>query len=186
MKGRFKSVQKLDMQLEQEAKKQTGIIYSAACMALFKEWGWKKKRLESLFEYINAGIEECAGHLTKKSILNMLEEETGIELNLAENGKSFHDIDYLNGNLGMYQIEKLNYAQIMTMRIGQIKWLPAITQATLFLALHRKSGFGAERIQRLLNQIFEIERDFNSDMKTMVNACTELTGIDVLQKARGK
>lgn len=178
---KFKSVQKLDKKLHEEYVKQTGNVYGAASIALYNEWGWKQKRLESLFSYIKTGLIECAGFSTKKSMLEMLEEETGIEMKLHENGKSYHEIDYLNGALGMYEIDNMSYAQIMAMRIGQIKWVKATVEASLFLALHRKNGFGAERIQRLLDQIFDIEKDHKENTKAITEECTKLTGIDVFE-----
>ena len=183
MKARFKSVLKMDRKLMEEGNRQAAIVYGAACMALHSEWGWKRKRLESLFDYINSGVDECGRYITKKSILNMLEEETGIEMKLSEGGQSYHNIDYLNGSLGMYQIDKMSYAQIMAMRAGQIKWTKALIEASIFLALHRKSGFGAERIQRLLDQIFEIEGRYKGSSKAIIKACIEQTGIDPLKRS---
>lgn len=176
------ALQKLDKELMAECKKQILCVYGAAGIALGTQWGWGTRKIDALYELTWEIWNECGEYGTDKSMLEMLEEETSIEMRLTENGRSYHEIDYLNGKLHMYKIEKMNMAQCIMMRRGQIKWTTAIIQACLYLALHRKYGFGAQRIQRLVNQIFEIWAEENNDPKKIAERCREVTKINIIFK----
>ena len=48
-----------------------------------------------------------------------------------------------------------------------------MVMACMFLALHRKYGFGPERLLRLMSQIDDIRIEFNYDRKALIKACEE-------------
>ena len=175
------ALQKLDAELLDECRRQVLIVYGSAGIALSRKHGWKKLRIDRLYELTDRIWHECGGN-NRVSMLNMLEDETGIEMRLQENGRSFHEIDYLNGDMQRYTPEKMCIAQIMAMRRGQIKWVRAMVQACLYLALHRKEKFGFERIQRLVAEMYEVENEFETDPKAIAEECQKLTSINIITK----
>lgn len=172
------TTQKLDEKLRHEVLEQMLSIYGAAGIALW-EHGWRKRKIRALYDLTESIWHECGSYGTTKSILEMLEEETGVEMRLEENGRSYHEIDYLNGKLQRYRADRMNKAQYMIMRQGQIKWTKALIQANLFLALHRKYGYGAGRMQSLLNEIFRVQDDNGNDYKKIAAQCGELIGLNL-------
>lgn len=175
------TLQKLDNELMEECRKQVLLVYGCAGIALCRNHGWKKLRIDRLYELTDKIWHECGGN-NRVSMLNMLEDETGIEMRLQENGRSFHEIDYLNGDMQRYTPEKMVPAQIIIMRRGQIKWVRAMVQACLYLALHRKEKFGFERIQKLVSEIYEIENEFENDTKAIAEECKKLFNINIVMK----
>lgn len=92
-------------------------------------------------------------------MIEMCEQETGVEVR-NESGKSWRDLPYLNG-----QMIQMSNAQAVYMRQRQAQWIPAQVMACLMIALHRKYGFGFERLSRIYQQIDSIrsEYDFNAE-----------------------
>lgn len=131
-----------------------------------------------LFDTIIRVNYECA-ESTEVSMIQMLDFETGIELKLESNGKSYKEYDFLNGKLRKYIPEKMTNAQWLLMRKHQVLWVGVTMQANLYLALHRRYGFGAERIWRLMQQICEIENSYDGSAEKIRRAAKEETGIDV-------
>lgn len=172
------SLQKLDDRLRKEILEQTLSIYGAAGIVLW-EHGWRERKIKALYDLTESIWHECGMHGTKKSMLEMLEEETGVEMRLEENGRSYHEIDYLNGKLQKYRLDRMTKAQFMFMRQGQIRWVKALVQACLFLALHRKYGYGATRMQRLLDEIFKVQDDNGNDYKKIAAQCGELINLNL-------
>lgn len=179
MKYANKQIQKLEKELAKESRRQGVIVYGSAAIALYRYWGWRKQRLESLFDIVQDVWNECAQDNTV-SMIQMLDNETGIELTLRENGRSYKEFDFLNGKLALYNIQNLTSFQMIAMRRGEIQWMGPTIQAALYLALHRKRRFGAERISRLLSQMFEIQDEFESKPERIQEECLKLTEVDII------
>lgn len=173
-----KQLEKLENELARESRRQGVLIYGSAAIALYRHWGWRKQRIESLMGIVKDVWNECAGDNTV-SMIQMLDNETGIELRLRENGKSYKDYDFLNGKLAIYDIQNMTIFQMITLRRGEIQWMGATIQAALYLAIHRKRGFGAERISRLLTQMFEIQDEFDNKPHRIQEECLKLTEVDI-------
>lgn len=109
-------------------------------------------------------------------MLEMLEDETGIELTIPGATKSYHDLIFFGkGDTG----EIKSPAMYLAMKRQQAKWLPACVMACMFLGLNRVDHFGPERLTRLMNQIERIKDDRKNDPVRIVKECEELTGIDL-------
>lgn len=173
-----KQIQKLEKELAKESRRQGVIVYGSAAIALYRYWGWRRQRLESLFDIVQDVWNECAQDNTV-SMIQMLDNETGIELTLRENGRSYKEFDFLNGKLALYNIQNLTAFQMIAMRRGEIQWMGPTIQAALYLALHRKRRFGAERISRLLTQMFEIQDEFENKPHRIQEECLKLTEVDI-------
>lgn len=57
--------------------------------------------------------------------------------------------------------------------------------ACLMVAMHRKYGFGYERLSRIYAQMQEIEADYRMDPKLIREACLQETGINVVDMVTG-
>ena len=104
------------------------------------------------------------------SMLEMLENETGIEVKIPDTDKSWHDLAFLNSKIDMGRMSR---AQWIYMRQRQKQWIGAMVMACMLLALHRKYGFGPERLLRLMRQIDDIRVEFRYDRKALIKACEE-------------
>lgn len=172
---------KINNELDQELEKQTYIIYGSASLALHKYWGWGQKRIENLFNVSAKACQECAT-TTEISMIEMLENETGIELKPENESKGWREVAYLNADIHIYDF-KMTRAQWYYMKMQQKKWIPTQVIATLFLAMHRQYGFGAKRLVRLLNQIHEIQNEFDNKQMQIAKKCYEETKVDVIKSS---
>lgn len=156
-----------------ESRLQAYVVYGTATLALYEEWGWRKKRLDKLIAGVQTAWDECASDVYKSAI-KMLDDETGIEIKADENGPSYRDLEYMSGN---FTRRKLSMAQVVYIRNRQIKWIGAQVTAILFLALHRQYGFSTVRLERLLTQMREMDVD-RREVKIR-DLVLEKTGVDL-------
>ena len=171
------ALRKAELELDKEMKKQVDIIYSAAAIAFARYWdkGWGPLRIRRIFDETLEAWNEC-GETNEMGMLEMLENETGIEIRNHELGKSWHDLAYLNAKIDM---GRMNRAQWIYMRQRQKDWVGPQVIACVLLSLYRKYGFGHVRCLRVLHQIEEIEREFNFDIKALKTACMEEAGVEL-------
>lgn len=174
MARRKTAYQKAMEALEREGRKQCFVLYGATAMALWKHWEKRQNTITRLFDITSEVWQTCAS-TNEKSMIEMCETETGIEVQCGD-GKSWENLLYLNGRLPE---TPLTNAQMVYMRQQQKKWIAPQVMACLMVALHRKYGFGYDRLVRIYAQIKEIEYEFDSDEKKIREACFQLTGIDV-------
>ena len=167
-------LQNVERQMNQEHDKQDRILRAAALIVMHRHWGWRQKRLLSLLEMIDEVISEC-GETNKKSMIQMLDEETGIELQNGD-GKSWRDLAFLNAEV---DVGKLTMSKLIYMRQQELKWIPSLITAYILLALHRKCGFGSDRCARVYAQILETVEELGWKEKELVEACRNETGIDI-------
>lgn len=163
--------------LEREGKRQCYIIYGASGIALYRRWNKKRLAISRLFELTSDIWQDCAA-TNLHSMIEMCEQETGIEIQNGE-GKSWHDLPYLNATLDQY---RMTNTQWVYMRQQQIKWIAPQVMACIMIALHRKYGFGFVRLSRFYSQVDAIRAEYASDPDRLREECRRLTGIDVADK----
>lgn len=161
--------------LQKELDRQVDMIYSAMALALYRYWGWRSLRIRRLMDKTQETWDEC-GSTNELSMLEMLENETGIEIRNHERGKSWHDLAYLNAKIDMGRMTK---AQWIYMRQRQKDWIGPQVIACVLLSLYRKYGFGHVRCLRMMQQIEDVEREFHFDAKALRAACLEETGVEL-------
>ena len=164
--------QKATADLEAEMHRQCAILYSTTALALHRHWNKGTQAITRLLDITGEVWHACATDNTK-SMVQMCEEETGIEIK-NETGKSWRDLAYLNNSF-----PQMTNAQWAYMRIRQKQWIAPQIMACIMVALHRKYGFGFERLSRLYNQIDAIRTEYNLDPDKLREACREETHIDV-------
>ena len=178
---RPKAFQKALRRIETDGIKHCINLYGATAISLWEQWGKKKDTITRLFQLSRDVWQDCAKDHASSMIM-MCEEETGIEIR-NESGVSWHDVPYLNGTLDPGEMTE---AQWLYMRQQQIKWVRPQVMACIMISLHRKYGFGFERLSRIYQQIQEIEAEHNAKPERIRKACYELTGIDVADVPAGK
>lgn len=167
--------QKALEQIETEGKHQCTLLYGATALALSRHWGKKQTAISRVFDISKDIWRECAA-TNKHSMLEMCEEETGIEVQNGS-GRSWHDLPYLNARLDP---GRMTNAQWVYMRQQQIKWIAPQVMACILLALHRKNGFGYDRCARIYAQVQQIQEDYRYDEKMIRTACMEEIGISII------
>lgn len=169
---------KYDAMLQKEMEDAVKIVYSAAGIALWQNNGWRKGRIIPLLEETGTIWNECARQ-ADVAMLRMLEDETGIELRARGCDKSWHELDFLNGDNPARQ---MNIQEFIYMRQRQIPWVEPQITAAMLLALHRLHGWSGARDERLLRQAEAIEAAHRWRPAKMVEACREITGVNIYEE----
>ena len=104
------------------------------------------------------------------SMVQKLDEEVGIEL-VNEDNKSYKTYKYLNASID--DGSPLDGFQWLYMRQNQKKWVKAQVTATICIAMHRKEGFGYERLCKLLDEMEDIKMDYHYNPKALVQQVLE-------------
>ena len=165
--------------LDKKLNEEVGIIYSATALALYRYWGWRLERIKGLMDMTGEVWHECAG-TNLKSMPQMLEEETGIEVQCGD-GKSWRDLAFLNAQIDKFD-GKMTVAQFLYMRQQQLRWIPPNVTACILLSLYRRCGFGGDkRLPRIVSQIAGIREEFGNDVDALKAACKAETGICVIE-----
>lgn len=172
--ARQNAYQKAIRKLQEEGDRQCRLIYGAAGLALHRHWGWRKKRIISIMELTSVVWNECTSD-PEKSMIQICEEETEIEVQCG-NGKSWRDVLFLNVKLDPGNMTNAKYVY---MRQRQLAWLAPQIMAAFMVALHRKEGFGFDRLSRIYAQIQEIESEFGMDPKRVREACIKEAKVDI-------
>ena len=128
-----------------EGSKQLDIVMCSSILALNRYWGWKTDRLSKLL-FLQQEIWDEVGADNDISMIKLLDEECDIELTNHE-GVSYKDVIYLNAEIDTGK--DLSPYEWLRMRQNQKKWIECQIMACVFLALHRKEGWGAKRVKEL-------------------------------------
>lgn len=166
---------RMKRRFDNEVSRQIDLVMASAMVALHRRYGWGKKRISDTLDMIQEAWFDSADH-RDASMLMQLEAETGIELRAADDGKSYHDIAYLNGTMKV-PIRSLPFAQQYYIGQQQIKWMESQILASVFLTIHRKCGFGADRLTTLLSDIREVQEECSTDPIAIRDTLQEETGV---------
>lgn len=168
------AIEKAERELDRELNIQTPLIYGSAAIALRRFWGWGTKRIQKVFDQTQDIWEECSS-TNAKSMIQMLDEQTGIDLRIPGSNRSWKDLAFLNADINM----RLSPERWLYMRKQQIKWTNAQVRACLFLSLNRAEGFGGVRIQRLTEQMDAVQQEYSCNVPEIIKACKEITGVQL-------
>lgn len=160
--------------LNKEGDRQNQLLLSSTAIAFYRYWGWDKDKINDLMYTIDEVWTECADDI-EKSMVEMCEAETGIELQIGD-GKSWHDLHFLNSQLDP---GRMTGAQWVYMRQQQLKWVAPTILAGILLALHRKYKFGYRRCSQIYAQILDIENEFGMDPMKLKAACLAETEVEI-------
>lgn len=163
-------IKRLELEREREMNKWTDLYCGALALALKRFWGYGTKRIQDVINRAYDVSEECANYGKEKSMIQMLDEETGIELRSYTDNRSYRETAFLSTNI---KYKKLNDAQYMCMIISQIKWMRPVVLSILCLAMYRQQGFGYERLVRLISQMDEIINDHNQDKVALLRTARD-------------
>ena len=172
-------IKKVEKDMEKEMHRQIHIYYSAASLALHRHDGWGKARIAEMYSATQNAWNECAKDNTR-SMVQMLEDETGIELR-NEHGKSWHDLCFLN-NAHPANRRTWTRGQFLLMRQEQLKWVGTNTFACILLAMHRRYGFGIYRLSKLVEWVIEIREEFDFNERELLAACQRECGVNIEKK----
>lgn len=184
------NLSKIERQLQGEAERQMEIIFPATAIALKKYFDWGSLKIEHLFDEVANVYDECSDGGIEVSMIQMLEEQTGINLKAEPNGKSWRELCFLNHEitLGSPNKSQLTEAQFYAMRVQQIKWVSPAVLAAVFIALYRKFRFSRPMLQELMGYIDQIRQQYKFKAKKIQAECYNATGIQIIgnQVKRGK
>lgn len=145
------ALKKATQELNKEMDKQIDILYAASGVVWWTEYGWRTTRIMRRFQTSTEIWTECADYGVSKSMLQMLEEETGIEMQLSGYDRSYHEFSYLDGDAWDGKLPTL--PELIYIRQQQKKWMAPLILASICLTLHRDEHWGADRIARFIGQV---------------------------------
>lgn len=162
--------------LRAEVKKQMTIIYPAVYVALWQN-GWRADRLSKVFNEVKNVMDEVIQSGNDKSMIQVLDEETGIEMTLDENGRSWREIVYLNSELWKIHKSRLTSTGVILANNSQRKYVAPNILAAFCVALHRIYGWSHVRLSRLMGQVDQIRMDLGEEPKRYSALLEKETGV---------
>lgn len=163
--------------LQKEQKTQVAIIYPSAVVTLWNTFGFRKKRIARVLAASQKVVDECAALGGVKSIIEVLDEETGIELTLP-GMESYQQYASLYSEKWKGVKEHLSAPEIIYLYKRMELWIPSQMIASLCVALHREEGFGFERLQRFISEVDGMRNQYGRDTKKYKELIKERTEID--------
>lgn len=161
--------------LNREQEKQVTIFYSASAVVWW-QMGWRKQRILRRFASLLEAWHECGSWGYKKSMLQILEEETGIELTLSGYDKSYHDVAFLDADAWDGKVPSMEY--MTRVRQKQKPWVALMIFAGMCVALHRDEKWGSERLIKFIREVDEIRKELGQDPEKYKKLLLEVTGKD--------
>ena len=176
---RLKNLKKIEREMDRELDRQVRLIYASTAIALKRACHWEKQGILKLMDLTHEVWEECAA-TNEKSMIQMLDEETGVELQNGD-GKSWKDLAFLTARIDMGQ---MTLPQWISMRQQQTKWIPAQVTACVLLALKRKCGFDEEQIADIYQKLLAVEQENLFDEGLAMEQCRRETLVNIDDKVR--
>ena len=169
-----RELQKAFNALKAETHKQVDIFYCAAGVVLWRQ-GWRLTRIKRRFATSTKAWHECGDYGPTKSMLEMFEEETGIELTVSGYDKSYHEYAFLDGS--KRNGKRPTIQQAIRIRQMQKDWVGLMIFACLCLSMHRDEGYGYDRIVKFITAVDEIRRELgDKDTEAYKKLFFETTG----------
>lgn len=167
------SITRANKELDRVYSEHASIVYTVAAYVFWHEYGWRKNRISKVFSQSQEVYSECAGYGVEKSMIQMLDEETGIEIGIPGK-KSYKELSYLNGTI--WEGKPPTKMQLIYIRKQEAEWCAPVMIACLALALHRKDGWGSERIAKFVTSVQEIRFKYGNKYKSYKHL---LDGVDI-------
>lgn len=174
-----KQLSKIEQKLNAEAERQMAVIFPATAIVLSKKYDWGPLKIEHFFDEASKVFEECGQGGTEISMIQMLDEQVGINLKASPNGKSWNELCFLNHNVTLGTKENYTLEQFYAMRIEQVKWVAPAVLAAEFIALYRKFRFSRPMLADLMAEIDVIRKEYKQNSNRLSMALYELTGLNV-------
>lgn len=186
-----KALKKADAELTKAAQKSMDLIYYATCLALYRHFGWKELRISRFMDKSQEVYRDCASNVDL-SMIQMCDIEVGIEFRSLKN-ESYKDTPYLCNekwnNIRPEWIKKpkdYQLAWLIRMKQKMRDWMSPQIMASVALALHRKEGWGMQRISALTQYVDNICAEFGEDIKAMCKAVEQETGMRYTHTTSGE
>ena len=173
----IRQAMKADRELEEEIKRWEVISFAAAVLAMHRYYGWTRAQLLEMLEHCAVICKDCSS-TNQLSLIQMLDEETGIELQNGDD-RSWQELAYLNASLKPGQ--QMTTSQWIYMRNRQKKWVEPQLMACILLGLHRMKGYGFTSLKRIYSQIAGIEAEYGWNKDALHAACLDATGISAVE-----
>ena len=173
----IRKAMKADRELEEEIERWEVISFAAAVLAMHRYYGWSDSQLRGMLRFCAAITASCAS-TTQLSLIQMLDDETGIELQNGD-GRSWQELAYLNASLKPGQ--QMTTSQWIYMRNRQKKRVEPQLMACILLGLHRMKGYGFTSLKRIYSQIAGIEAEYGWNKDALHAACLDATGISAVE-----
>lgn len=164
---------KTEAELNKETEKQLDIIYHAAALVLYRNHSWNNEMINDFVSKVSQDIwSECAAS-NDISMVQMLWEETGIELMSEDKNQRWFEVMFLNSELD--DGRGLTVFQWIAMRQNQKRWVPAQITACVLMALRRKEGWKDEALGKFFMNLEDIKADYGYDPDELRRVCFEET-----------
>lgn len=176
------ALRKANAELEAELKKQIARVIPAAAILLWRK-GWRKLRIGRRLVTAMEVWGECADAGDKKSMMQMLEEETGIEIQLTGYDKSFHELSYLDAKA--WDGHAPSVPELIYIRHQQKKWIAPQILAAICISMYRDEHIGVDRIAEFIvavNSFMDAHGDRLSEYREILEKETEFEFGELCEK----
>ena len=167
------AIRKSETDLEKAQRRFEDVLYPACALVWWKDYGWDEWMIIGIFDAANKVWDECIKVSKDKSVFQILEEETGIEMTL-DGEKSYKEVKCLNADT--WNGEERSWAEYVLMRQTQKKWVAPMILAAICIALHRDEGWGFECLNDLVGKINQFRREHGDNPKYYIHALNETCG----------
>ena len=151
--------------LEKALEEATRLVYPAMALAL-NDLGWSNKKIEKTCESMAAVLSDIP---EDKSLIQLLDEETGIELMCENSDRHWYELTYLNEASWNEYLRKHNgrvsRAYMIQVKMAQKKWCIPMMYATVFMGLIRAFNYKHRWISQLYGNMDKYLHDVDFDVQ---------------------
>lgn len=170
------TLKRANKELEAEMKKQVRRIFPAA-VVIFWGYGWRKLRIFRRLITVSEVWQECASYATEKSMMQMLEDETGIEIRLQGYDKSFHELTYLDAKV--WDGHEPTIPELIYIRHQQKKWMAPQILSAICISLYRDEHMSIPKIAQFICEVDQYLLDHGDNPKEYAKQLTKKTEITI-------
>lgn len=179
-----KNYNKAMAELQESINRAGYILFPSLALALYEEFGWKKEHISRVLKVCQAVWIECS-ETVGVSMVQMCYDETGISVT-NDSGKDFEELSYLSEKYWQ-EAKKHNHFKtrdqeliyLATVRRKQSEWMEAVITSGIFLAMHRREGFGYDRNMRLYERMRTVKLAHDNNPEELCNVCNNVLHMDL-------
>ena len=161
------AIKKAEQDVIKHQLKQLKIINITCFIALYR-FGWDADKIIERFNQATDIWNECKEN--HSSTLELLEQETGIEL-MLDGEKTYHDFTQLR-----YVEREVTPAQYIYSLYRRKRWIAPLILGCILIALHRVDGWEYDELSAFIIETDMIRKTCGEDVEKYEEAMAEETG----------
>lgn len=164
-------------EVQEETNKQVDILYHASAIVLHRYHGWTEDQITTFYKQAEQVGEDCTLDY-ETSMVEMLWDETGIELMAEGCEKHWYEVSYLNSEMDVNRMVIDQFTMLQFYK-AQLIWAATQVTASMLISLHRIEDWKPSACRKFLEQLEKVKYEYDQDGDRLREVSFEEAGVKI-------